>query len=247
MKIKLFRIVALIICLFAATMYSCNKESRWDCIKRTGKTAIDIRSLPPFTKIRVTDNVNVFITQGSVQEVKVEAGNNLIPLVKTEVLDDTLRIKNDNHCNWARSYKNGTINVHVIMPVLRYLTHVGSGLVKSNDTIICDSLGIWAHQTGNVELTVNANIILTNTHTTADITLRGKSGLLGIHHTGEGYLHFEDLQTDYIWSTSKSSGDEYLNAQTELWVTIEWEGNIFYSGNPTTHLFGTGVGKLIKL
>ena len=233
------------IALLSVIFFSCNKESRWDCIKRTGKTSTDIRSLPPFTKIIAEDNVNVFITQGNIQEVKVEAGNNLISLIKTEVDAGTLRIQNNNQCNWARSYKNGTINVYLILPTLVHISHFGSGQIKSNGTITSDTLTILTRESGDVELTINTYMVLTQVHSTSDVTLHGKSSLHGNFHIGAGFLHCENLQTDCGWYYSKASGNEYLNVKNCMGVTIDWVGNIYYSGNPTIEVNGTGEGKLI--
>ncbi len=244
---NIFLIVcAVALCLIVAMFYSCGKENRWDCIKRTGKPATETRVLTPFTKIYVKDNIDVIISRGNTPQVKIETGSNLISLIKTEVDSGILHISNGNRCNWARSYKNGSIKVYVTMPTLRFLWHFGTGLVKSDDTLTCDTLDIWAHQTGNVDLKVNANIIYTNMHTTADITLHGRSGLFGSWHTGEGFLHCEDLQADIAWTHSKASGDEYINARSILSATIDWEGNIYYSGHPVTSADGKGKGKLIQ-
>ena len=107
MKNNTLFVYTLSICITIAIGYSCSKENRWDCIKRTGKPAIETRTLPPFTKIYLKDNIDLFIKQGITEEVKIEAGSNLISLIKTEVDSGILHISNDNRCNWARSYKNG--------------------------------------------------------------------------------------------------------------------------------------------
>src|SRR5690349_19772036 len=138
MKRNVFTIYTLTACILIAIGYSCNKENRWDCIKRTGQSTTVIRTLPPFDKIYLKDNIDVFITQGNTPEVRIEAGSNLISLVKTEVDSGVLRITNDNRCNWARTYKNGAIKVYITMPVLRFLWHFGSGFLQSKDTIACD-------------------------------------------------------------------------------------------------------------
>lgn len=233
---------------FILIIWSCNKESRWDCIKRTGTISNDLRILPPFAKIYLNDNVNIFIKQGIQQEVKIEAGKNLISLIKTEVVNNELFIKNNNRCNWARSYKNGDINVYITMPVLRCITHYGSGNIKSLDTIVCDTLEMLTRESGDIDLTINANIVFSRLHGTSDITLRGKSHLQGIFHMGEGFLHFEDLETQDTWSHSKASGNQYLNAKNNLSVRLDWVGNIYYVGNPTITIsdIGKGTGKVIQ-
>lgn len=239
-----FTLIGVIILLIGAFV-SCRKENRWDCAKRTGKIFTDVRVLPPFTKIIVEDNVNVFITQGNSQDVKVEAGNNLITLIETEVENNTLLIQNNNKCNWARSYKNGTINVHITMPTLKHIAHFGSGLIKSNDTISGDTLTILTKESGDVELTINTYMLNTQVHSTSDVTIRGTTSLHGNFHIGAGFLYCKELRSDCAWSTSKASGDEYFNVKNCMGVTIDWVGNIYYSGNPTVEVKGTGEGKLI--
>ncbi len=55
---------------------SCKKENRCDCIKRTGPIVKETRVLAEFTRVEAEDNLNVFITQDTVQEVVIEAGEN---------------------------------------------------------------------------------------------------------------------------------------------------------------------------
>ena len=231
--------------LFIFLFSSCGKENRFDCIKRTGEKTTDTRILPPFTKIYLKDNIDVFVKQGTEQEVKIEAGNNLVSLIKTEVIDGVLHIKNENKCNWARSYKKGKISVYLTIPKLRYVSQFGSGEIKSIDTLSCDTIDILTGESGDVELYVNANVVFNHLHSTSDVTLHGKAPIQGIFHSGEGYLHCEDLQTDITWSHSVASGNEYLNAKNVLAVTIDWAGDIYYLGNPSIELKGTGKGKLI--
>lgn len=230
----------------AFLLLSCNKENRWDCIKRTGKVTEESRTLPAFNKIRLRDNVDVYIKQGPVQEVRVEAGDNLVPLIRTEVDSGILDIDNKNLCNWARSYKRGTISVYITIPEIRFIWNFGSGVISSQDTLVCDTLDIWAHQSGDVDLTLNANLIYTNQHTTGDITLKGNSAALSTWHAGEGYLYCEDLHVLNAFLHSKCSGNDYVRVQNDLVATIDWEGNIYYYGNPTVTLKGSGIGKLIK-
>jgi hypothetical protein len=242
---NIFPIYIIALCILIAFEYSCQKESRLDCLKRTGKPTTETRTLPPFTKIYLKGNIDLFVKQGNTQSIKIETGSNLISLIKTKVDSGILHISNENRCNWARSYKNGSIKIFVTIPTLRFIWHYGSGTIISKNTLICDTLDIWAHQTGNVELFVTANIIHTNMHTTADITLHGTSNLLGNWHVGEGHLKCEDLNTDIMWTESNASGDEYFNVKTNLTATIGWIGNVHYLGDPHITLKGEGKGKLI--
>ena len=220
-----------------------------DCFKGTGKRTTEIRELASFDKILVQGNIDIIFTQGPVQEVKVEAGAKLIPLIKTEVDDSNkVHIRNDNRCNWARSYKKGNITVHITCPKLSLIKHFGSGFITNTDTFTVDTLEIFAIETGDLDMTVNANVIFTRNLGTTDITLHGKTFCLGNFHTGEGNHHCEDIRADYVWSYSKASGNEYYHPIKDLSATIQWDGDVFYKAtNATTKRQGTGSGNLIRI
>ncbi|MFH1005754.1 MAG: head GIN domain-containing protein [Bacteroidota bacterium] len=229
---------------FPFFLFSCNKENCWDCIKRAGKVTTEVRVVPPFTKLKIRDNVNVFITQGNSQEIKVEAGKNLISLVSTKVSNDELLIQNNNKCNWSRSYKNN-LNVYVTVTQLTHIYFDGSGQIKSTNTIVGNSLDVLTNTAGDVELTIDMHSVISHLHSSADITLHGKSDYHGIFHGGEGFLKCEDLQTFTTWTMVRGTGNEYLNVKNQLVAFLEWTGDIYYSGNPVVDSKISGSGKLI--
>lgn len=218
-------------------------------LKGTGERITETRALPSFTKIYLTDDINLFIQQGNEQEVTVEGGKKLLPLVKTEIIGGELYLKNANRCKWARSYKKGVINVYLTLPRIESIWNYGSGIIKSTGTIACDSLDIRTAESGDVELTVNSTkVVFVEMNGTGDITLHGKTPLMGFFHIGEGFLHNEDFETDYAWGTSQASGNEYLNVRKSLWAKIEWAGNIYYKGSPpSVEVKITGKGKAIAV
>ena len=132
---KFKKISFIILAMLGFSFEGCQKENRCDCIKRTGEIVMVTRSVKPFDKIFAEENVNVFITEDSVQEVKVEAGENIEPLIDTEVTDGILYIRNRNKCNWARSYKK-PLNVYIRVKGLKYITSNGTGTIKSVNAIL---------------------------------------------------------------------------------------------------------------
>ena len=74
-----------------------------DCFKSTGKIVDEYRAVQQFNEIQVMNNINLFITYDTIQEIRVEAGKNLVNLIKTDVNNNRLIIKNNNKCNWIRS------------------------------------------------------------------------------------------------------------------------------------------------
>lgn len=239
------RVFYIFLTFYLLLVSSCKKENRWDMFKRTGDIISESRNLPYFKQLYVEDNVNVFITQGPMQEVKLQGGENLLPLIKTEVKDSILYIRNDNKCNWARSYKKSVINLHLTMLELRNIFHEGSGLIKSTDTIKAPVIDIWTKSSGDVDLILYVDEVYSHMHSSSDVTLRGYSILQGLYHTGTGYFRASDLYTISSWSHNLSAGNEYFYATMKLSVTNDWVGDIYYKGNPVTNFTGKGTGKFI--
>lgn len=223
----------LFIFLFAFVLSACKKENSCDCIKRTGDIIQETRDISGFTQIQTEENVNVFITQDSVSKVIVEAGENIVPLITTEVVGNTLVCGNRNRCNWTRSYKK-PLNIYVHLPKLTLLEAGGTGNVKSTNTIYTDGLYISATNSGNVDLTIQANQLTTSMHGNADLTLHGYTHNHDCSVQGTAYLLAGELHTSYTYIHSISLGQSYINVADLLICKLDLKGDLFCYGNPKT-------------
>ena len=221
------------ILLFAFILTACKKENRCDCIKRTGDIIQETRDISGFTQVQTEENVNVFITQDSVSKVIVEAGENIVPLITTEVVGNTLVCGNRNRCNWTRSYKK-PLNIYVHLPKLTLLEAGGTGNVKSTNTIETPALYISATSSGNVDLTIQATQLTTSLHGNADLTLHGYSSHHDCSVLGTAYLLAGELHTDYTYIHIDSLGQSYVNVSDLLICKLDLKGDLFCYGNPKT-------------
>ncbi len=216
-------------CIFFS---SCKKENRCDCFKRTGSIIKENRNLTGFTKIAVEDNITIFITQDSLFEVVVEAGKNIAPLIKTEVVDGTLMCKNDNRCNWTRSYKN-PLNVYVRMPLLTHILSNGTGLVKSLNTIETPDLYVRTENSGNIELSLNTTHLTTAVHGSTDLNLSGNTQAYNCYIGGTGFLNAKDFHTNYMYLHANTLGLCYIYVSGTLDCLLDQKGDVFCYGNPS--------------
>ncbi|MGQ0827483.1 MAG: head GIN domain-containing protein [Bacteroidota bacterium] len=210
---------------------TCKKENMCDCFKSTGSIVTKTREISGFTKIFVEDNMNVFITEDPSFEVKIETGDNLLSLIKTEVVDGTLFIRNDNKCNWVRSYDK-PFNVYIKMPVIEYITSNGTGNIKSLNTLTTDKFDIQTKNSGNIELTINNTSIHSHIHGSADVTLHGITNEHSCSIVGTGYLYCSNLQTKYTWIQTGTIGMCYISATDLLIYRIDQIGNIYCNTRP---------------
>lgn len=239
---KLYKSLVILVLLAISLLPSCKKENRCDCIKRTGAIITEIRAINGFDKIYVEDNVKVYITQDSLFEIKVEAGENIVPLIKTQVVDGTLFIRNKNRCNWTRSYDK-PINVYVRMPVIKYITSDGTNDIIGLNAITTSEFDIRTKNSGNIKLTVNNSKVVSHMHGAGDLTLTGITGEHACDIGGTAFLRCENLQTDYTWVHTFTTGLCYINTSNLLICKIDNIGDVYCYGSPTTiekELKGTG-------
>ena len=238
-----FLLFSLLATLFIA---GCNK-SGGDCLSSSGKIIFQQRGQSGFDSIDMKDNVNLILTQDSVDEIMVEAGENIISGITTEVIDRQLIIRNLNSCNWTRDYGK-PINVHLKVKNLQLIDYNSSGNISSTNTISSWKFRVDVRDgCGTVDLDVRNEFgSFIERAGTVDFKLRGRVTICEIYAADYGPFHCENLETDYQYINSLGSNDCYIRCTRDLTVTISSIGNVYYTGNPgkiTQNI--TGSGKLI--
>lgn len=242
-------LILLLILVSTVFVNSCKKENLGDCFKSAGKTETSIREISGFNRIKVEDKLELYVTQGTNYEVKVEAGKNLQSNIKTVVTDSTLTISNINKCNFVRSPKT-TIRVYVTLPQLRFIRSGGVGPIYFENQFVGDSLDVRIGNSGDVHINVDVKYLATSTHGNGDLYAKGKVDFSSHYTNGTNFLHFNELIVkDRIILNTYSIGDCYINAPISGPMDLEiWEsGNIYYSGAPTNvNIKRIGKGELIQ-
>lgn len=95
-------------------MFSCDSENGWDCVQAAGDSISKEYIVSEFSKIRIEDEVTLYLKQGDMPQVKLETGENLLSDISVGVEGNTLVVKDNNDCNLVRDY--GITKVYVTVP-----------------------------------------------------------------------------------------------------------------------------------
>ncbi len=226
---------------------SCQKSDPIDCFKSTGKDITETRDASYFNKIVLEDNVNLVLTQSDDYAISVFGGKNVLKKVRTDINNEVLNIKNNNSCNWMRSFDR-EITVYAHVKTLNNIEYRGSGDISSTNTLTGDSLhlNVW-EGAGKVDLDVNLHRNYIFFHIgTANIHYSGNAYLSYISLTSFGPIYAENLATRFTYVTNKGSNVCYVNSNLRLEATITNLGDIYYFGDPEISLNDTGEGELIN-
>jgi len=204
-----------------------------DCFKSAGKVETESRDATAFVNINLQNNVDLVIVPNSTPYIKVTAGENLIDGIITELSGNTLYIRNENRCNWVRSFNN-TFTVEVGMNLPEKIDYYGSGNVSCKDSIRTDEFTFecW-NGSGTIELLFySTKVHVNNNIGRADFKLKGSCAVSYIYMNDVATINAEDLQSSYTFITNRSTGDARINVNKELSAEIDYIGNIYYTGKP---------------
>src|SRR5690554_842261 len=116
----------------------CNKEDGWDCLKSLGENTTEIRYPGVFTKVFVSDKINLDYRYADSCFVEVRFGENILHHIQTKVAGTALYISNEATCNWVRSLKS-IPQVTIYAPAISYLSNSSSASITMRDTLVNNS------------------------------------------------------------------------------------------------------------
>jgi hypothetical protein len=232
--------------LFITVIFGCNEPDAPDCLKSTGSIQVQHRELPSFNSIVLEDNINLWLTYGEQNHIRVEAGGNIIDEITTEIdTDGLLTIKNTNSCNWVRSYKV-PVNVYIGSKDINFIKHLGYGNVVFQNQWQTDYLEYKHYGAGTLNMNIKAEVL------NFDHNGLGKAELIGevyeayfvIQHFGP--LLAKNLKIKFCSVHNISESDATISCSHKLYAIVYSKGNINYYGNPLEVIKEIkGTGKII--
>lgn len=210
------------------------------CVNGQGPMADSTLTLATFSGIHVSDNANVYITEGTVQEVKVSTQENILEDLDIEVVNDLLIIKLDG-CHYS-------YDMDVFVTLTQPLSEVsvsGSADVFS-DTLVtaAQELDLDISGSGAISLDVATTNISSRISGSGGLNLSGTATNHELKISGSGALSSYDLVCDNhdLTVSGSGTGKVFVNGGT-LDVKISGAGKIFYRGTPgsiNTQISGSG-------
>ena len=243
------KIYAALIVLAITLLPGCSKDNLFDCFTGAGKIVTEQRTASPFGGIVLNNNLDLYITQGPDYSISVEAGKNLQKNIKTEINDGVLTISNENTCNWVRSYDK-PMNVYITCVDLDSIIYQSSGNIHTLNTLTTDSIKVLVKEgAGLIDMNINTHKSYFQLNEgTVDLEVRGYSDVVYLSSNSYGLANCLDLQANFIYMSSGSTNDCYVQVNLEFLVVIENVGNVYYTGDPgTLEYTRNSSGELIKL
>jgi len=234
---------AFLVIIVALLVSSCVIDGWGNGISGNGNVEEESRDVSGFSGVHASTGIDVFISEGSGFDVKVEADENLLEVILTELNGNMLVIKTDRvNIRSAKSKK-----VYVTLPKLKELKISSAGDCKGMTPFNCDDLRVSISSAGDLKLDVEANRIDINISSSGDATLTGRTGVLDADLSSAGDLHAFDLIAKTVSVDVSSAGDARVHASEEISMNASSAGNIYYKGGAeVVHSRSSSAGDIIK-
>jgi putative autotransporter adhesin-like protein len=209
----------------------------------SGVVKTETRKVSDFHALEIDYPAQVVITQGTAISVKIEAEDNVLPGLKTEVKDGTLNIfyksNNDKHVNPTKAVKI-TIVVKDLDDV--QFSSAGELTIKGLKT---DQLDFSLNGAGKVVINdIETKILKLDLSGAGSLDATGTADDLDLNISGFGSFEGADLHSQTASITISGAGSATTWVDDELDANVSGAGSINYYGSASVTKNVGGVGSV---
>ena len=190
-----------------------------------------------FTSVKVSEGINLFLSQGDKSKVITEADENIQEFLITEVENGTLKIHFSELIG-----KVAAKNIYVTMPVIEKITASSAADIKAKTLISSDNLTIDASSGADIEARIETANLTCKSSSGADIDLTGNCGTANFQASSGADIDAKDLEADTVTVKSSSGGDISVFVKKSLTADASSGGDVSYYGNPEKIDINTSSG-----
>ena len=209
-----------------------------DHVEGSGSVVRKALSVQAFHGIAVEGSIDVVLSPAGSQKVEVEAQENLVGLVTTDVRNGVWTISTSKGFSTSKPFV-----VHVSVPVIDMVRIDGSGDVKGTGAFTAGRVDLAIQGSGDIDLAFNASSVEASVHGSGDIKLNGRCTDLKADVQGSGDINAKELRVESAFASTAGSGNITVYTSGRLTAVITGSGDVVYSGDPanvTTSVVGSG-------
>ncbi|WP_276498360.1 head GIN domain-containing protein [Pontibacter litorisediminis] len=197
-------------------------------IKGSGEVKSQSRSVSNIRGIEVSGGFVVEVTQGSNEGVRLEAQENLLDNIKTEVRNGILHIYNDKGISTSKSMK-----AFVTLQNMESINISGGVKVIGNSSFKAPVLKLDMSGGSNVKLTIATDQVKGNLSGASKVELLGKAGEVNMQLSGASKMEASELEAKQVYVQASGASSVKVYAQEALDINASGASAVYYKGSPS--------------
>lgn len=179
-----------------------------------------------FNSVSAARALEVIIQQGSDRSVTVEADQNLMDHIMTEVKNGELVITADTNIG------NGKKTIIVTLPEIKSLSTESSAIIKSEGSIKGESIKLSTSSGSSIKVNVDSKNVDCETSSGSHIEIGGLAEKLEASASSGGNINAKDLKAQNVTAEASSGGNTTVNPVKKLSAEASSGGHIYFTSTP---------------
>ncbi len=237
---SLLLITLLALLVFPACGFTFNLANS-NRVNGSGNAVSETRDVSGFNEVSLEVPSTLYITQGDTESLTIEADDNVLELIETEVNGSrlTLGIKPTISLNLG-----SRIKFYLTVKDLNAIRINGSGRVEAETLTTTDLILGISGSGAYVIIQLTAARLETNIDGSGKIIVAGTAPELDVHISGSGNFNCPDLAAQNAVVKIDGSGSVTLWPTDTLDIRISGSGTVRYYGSPTITQSISGSGSI---
>lgn len=182
-----------------------------------------------FTEIDASNAIKVIVERGDQHSIRVEADDNLIDHIETEVYGNALHARIKPNQNYRQTTK---MIVYVTMPELERIEASGAALVTTMSEFSGDELRVEASGAAGVRVEFNGNRVVADADGAGSVEIRGSVEYANLDASSAASINAKELSAKNVEADAHSAASIKVTATESLDAKANSAAVIRYYGDP---------------
>ena len=201
------------------------------------------RDVSPFHAIRVGGSFEVSLIQGDRESLVIEADENLMDFIRTEVSGHTLVVETEGN---LRNYDR--LKLYITFRELELIDVSGAVNIYGDNTLTFGDLTIESSGATELTLDLEASSLSMELSGASEIDLAGHCRTANLESSGASELRAGNLETEKFTLNISGAGESTVFVTNTLDVNVSGASQVRYKGNPQTiNQETSGAGSISKM
>jgi hypothetical protein len=238
---KYFWMLAVLPFLLGSCRYMWGKRVRGNGIIKTEE-----HSVSSFKDVEVSGSINVYVSQGDIQPVRIEGDENLLKYIEVAQEGNKVIVREQPGYNLEPT---GDLKVYVRAPVYNTIDVSGAGDIIGQMKIVNpENLELHTSGAGDIKMEIDAPSLSAEISGAGSINLKGQTRDVNLGLSGAGHAHCFDLLAENTKVDISGAGSAEVYASVRLDAQVSGAGSVSYKGNAATVKQNvSGVGSVNKV
>ncbi len=211
-------------------------------IQGNGNIKTQNRDVSGFSGLDVSGGFEVQVTKGNNESLRIEADENLLDNIRTEVKNGVLHIYNEGNISTKKSMK-----AYVTLKELNSLDISGGVKVIGNSTFNPKTFKMDLSGASNVKLDLMTSRLVADMSGASKVALTGKADQILLDMSGASDVDAADLEAKNVKVEASGASKVKVFAKESLAINASGASNVKYKGSPRITSDTSGGTRISKL